>query len=156
MIEFSISFLIFFLSTFFAMEFAAWALHKYVMHGFLWWLHEDHHVINKKRWWQLNDAFAIFFAVPSFFSILFSALYRLPLLGAFGFGIMAYGIAYFFVHEIIIHRRVEIKALNKGIYIQGVKRAHHVHHSIRTQNGAKNFGMLIVPLIYFTKNPPLR
>ncbi|MEO0777155.1 MAG: fatty acid hydroxylase, partial [Bacteroidota bacterium] len=25
------------------MEFAAWFTHKYVMHGFLWDWHEDHH-----------------------------------------------------------------------------------------------------------------
>lgn len=156
MTEFSLICIAIFTATFFGMEFAAWALHRYVMHGFLWWLHEDHHVIDKNKWWQLNDAFAIFFAVPSFFSILFSAIYRIPTLGAFGFGIMAYGIAYFFVHEIIIHRRLNIKGLNKGWYINGVKRAHHVHHSVRSKHGAKNFGMLIVPLAYFGKNPPLR
>jgi len=25
------------------MEYVAWFTHKYVMHGFLWVLHEDHH-----------------------------------------------------------------------------------------------------------------
>lgn len=156
MITFTLDYFLVFMITFFGMELAAWVLHKYVMHGFLWNLHQDHHVIDKKRWWQFNDTFAVFFAVPSFFSILFSTLYSLPLLGAFGFGIMAYGIAYFLVHEIIIHRRVEIKGLNKGIYINGVKRAHHIHHSVRTKDGAKNFGMLIVPLAYYSKNPPLK
>jgi len=29
--------------TFLAMEWVAWAAHKYIMHGFLWNLHEDHH-----------------------------------------------------------------------------------------------------------------
>ena len=29
--------------TFFLMEGVAWAAHKYIMHGFLWHLHEDHH-----------------------------------------------------------------------------------------------------------------
>ncbi|MEZ4872708.1 MAG: hypothetical protein R2827_10835 [Bdellovibrionales bacterium] len=55
-----------FIITFLAMEFAAWWLHKYVMHGFLWNLHEDHHVPPKGRKWQYNDMFAIFFAFPSF------------------------------------------------------------------------------------------
>lgn len=32
-----------FLATFFFMEFMAWFSHKYIMHGFLWVLHEDHH-----------------------------------------------------------------------------------------------------------------
>ena len=26
------------------MEFVAWFAHKYIMHGFLWSLHKDHHV----------------------------------------------------------------------------------------------------------------
>ncbi|HBT09596.1 MAG TPA: beta-carotene hydroxylase, partial [Leeuwenhoekiella sp.] len=32
-----------FLLTFTIMEFMAWFTHKYVMHGFLWVLHRDHH-----------------------------------------------------------------------------------------------------------------
>ena len=35
--------IIVFLTTFFFMEFMAWFTHKYVMHGFLWSLHKDHH-----------------------------------------------------------------------------------------------------------------
>lgn len=147
------SWILVFLFTFFFMEFAAWFLHKYVMHGFLWVLHKDHHVVNKNRWWQLNDAFAIFFAVPSFFSILFDAIYSIPLLGAFGYGIMFYGAAYFFVHEIVIHKRINIRGLNKGWYIKGVKKAHHIHHSVRAKEGADNFGMLIVSIEHFKKRP---
>jgi beta-carotene 3-hydroxylase len=32
-----------FFATFFFMEFVAWFTHKFVMHGFLWILHKDHH-----------------------------------------------------------------------------------------------------------------
>ena len=32
-----------FILTFSMMEFMAWFTHKYVMHGFLWKLHADHH-----------------------------------------------------------------------------------------------------------------
>ena len=46
-----------FISTVVAMEFAAWALHKYVMHGFLWNLHEDHHLPYTTPF-QKNDLFA--------------------------------------------------------------------------------------------------
>ncbi|ULT23398.1 hypothetical protein KUH03_30015 [Sphingobacterium sp. E70] len=31
------------LITFVAMEGATWLIHKYIMHGFLWILHRDHH-----------------------------------------------------------------------------------------------------------------
>ena len=51
--------------TFFFMEFVAWATHKYVMHGFLWYLHKDHHVVNKDNKFQKNDFFFLIFAIPS-------------------------------------------------------------------------------------------
>ena len=31
------------------MEFVAWATHKYLMHGLLWKLHQDHHVVDKNN-----------------------------------------------------------------------------------------------------------
>lgn len=31
------------LITFLVMEGVTWLTHRYVMHGFLWYLHEDHH-----------------------------------------------------------------------------------------------------------------
>lgn len=142
--------LIIFTITFFLMEFAAWFLHKYVMHGFLWGLHYDHHVHNPNRAYQLNDFFALFFAVPSFLLILFDSLYDRPYLGALGFGIMAYGFAYFFVHEIIIHRRWKLFNIRNSWYVEAVNSAHKVHHSIYEKEGCSNFGMLIVPFKYFS------
>ncbi len=133
-----------FLFTFFFMEFMAWFLHKYVMHGPLWILHKDHHVKIPGRSYQLNDAFAIFFAIPSFFSILFDSMYHIPLLGAIGFGIMAYGIAYFYVHEVVIHRRWKIFNVPDYKYIKAIREAHRIHHSINTKEGCSNFGMLVV------------
>ena len=83
-----------FILAFVFMEWAAWALHKYVMHGFLWSLHEDHHIINKEKTFQKNDYFAVFFAVPSFLSILFGTLYEILWLEGAGFGVMLYGFVY--------------------------------------------------------------
>jgi len=136
-----------FITVFLLMEFAAWALHKYVMHGFLWSLHEDHHVPHKKTF-EKNDRFAIFFAVPSFLFILFGFLFEIPLLEAVGYGIMAYGFAYFFVHEVIIHRRLKFMR-GRGPYFRALITAHKHHHLIRTKEGCKNFGMLVVHPQYF-------
>lgn len=135
--------------TFWMMEFNAWFLHKYVMHGPLWFLHDDHHNPNPHRSYQLNDFFALVFAVPSFLLILTDHLYSVPVLGAVGFGIMAYGFAYFFVHEIIIHRRWKLFKIKSNWYIRGVNSAHKIHHSVQGKYGCNNFGMLIVPLKYF-------
>ena len=51
--------------TFFIMEAVAWATHKYLMHGLLWRLHEDHHVVDKNKVFQKNDFFFLIFAIPS-------------------------------------------------------------------------------------------
>lgn len=142
------SHIILFCSTFLFMEWAAWSMHKYLMHGSLWSLHEDHHTPVKGRWWQKNDAFAVFFAVPSFFSILFGSYWVDPHWATFGYGIMAYGAAYFFIHEVVIHRRLRFMSLDHW-YFQGVIAAHRDHHKNRFKEGCSNFGMLIVPIRYF-------
>ena len=51
--------------TFFFMEFVAWFAHKYIMHGFLWSLHKDHHQVDKDKTFQKNDYFFLIFAIPS-------------------------------------------------------------------------------------------
>ena len=38
--------------TFLFMEFVAWFAHKYIMHGFLWFLHKDHHQVDKNKKFQ--------------------------------------------------------------------------------------------------------
>ena len=47
------------------MEFFAWFAHKYIMHGFLWSLHKDHHQVNHDHKFQKNDYFFLIFAIPS-------------------------------------------------------------------------------------------
>ena len=54
-----------FLAAFSFMEFMAWFTHKYVMHGFLWHLHKDHHKKDHKGWFERNDLFFIFYAIIS-------------------------------------------------------------------------------------------
>ena len=47
------------------MEFMAWFTHKYIMHGFLWSLHKDHHHKDHSSWWERNDLFFVFYALVS-------------------------------------------------------------------------------------------
>ena len=93
--------LITFFVTFFIMEFMAWFTHKYIMHGFLWSVHKDHHHKNHDSWFERNDLFFIFYAVVSmgcFYLWSYEGFwYGLPI----GFGIMAYGASYFIVHDIL-------------------------------------------------------
>ena len=52
------------IGVFLLMEPITWATHKYVMHGFLWVLHRDHHQV-EPGFFEKNDAFFVIFAVPS-------------------------------------------------------------------------------------------
>ena len=93
-----------FVLTFLIMEFMAWFIHKYIMHGILWVLHKDHHQKDHDSWFERNDAFFLFFAVLSM-SFLMTADEAFWIGFPIGFGILAYGIAYFVVHDIFIHQR---------------------------------------------------
>ena len=52
------------LAVFLLMEGITWCTHKFVMHGFGWYLHEDHHK-PKYQGFEKNDAFFVVFAIPS-------------------------------------------------------------------------------------------
>ena len=140
-----------FLATFCFMEFMAWFTHKYVMHGFLWSLHKDHHRKDHDSWFERNDAFIIFYAVVSmslfYLGSATSFWYGWPL----GFGILAYGIAYFMVHDIFIHQRFKMFRNANNWYARGVRRAHKIHHKHLGKEDGECFGMLVVPFKYFKK-----
>jgi beta-carotene 3-hydroxylase len=142
---------IIFLVTFSFMEFMAWFSHKYIMHGFLWVLHKDHHHKDHDSWFERNDTFFIIYAVVSMGLIMIASntwfWYGLPM----GFGIMAYGAAYFLVHDIFIHQRFKIFRNANNWYARGVRRAHKIHHKHLGKEKSECFGMLFVPLKYFKK-----
>lgn len=135
---------------FFVMEAVSWATHKFIMHGFLWYLHEDHHKKGPGLF-EKNDAFFIIFAVPSFCSILFGTIYSIYWLQAIGFGIMAYGFAYFLVHDIIIHQRVKWFTRSDNIYVRTIRWAHKMHHKHLEKEDGESFGMLYVARKYWEK-----
>ena len=136
------------LATFIFMEFVAWFTHKFVMHGFLWSLHRDHHQVTGKIF-QLNDFFFIIFAVPSMILILFGTYGTHQWLLFIGLGILLYGLAYFFVHEIIIHQRIRLFRYTKNPYFVGLRKAHKAHHKKLEKEEGLCFGMLAVPFRYF-------
>jgi len=134
--------------TFFAMELVAWATHKYLMHGLLWKLHKDHHVVDKNNKFQKNDFFFLIFAIPSMILIYIGYEYdNISLF--FGLGIALYGLGYFIVHEIIIHQRLRFFKKSNNSYIKSIRMAHKVHHKTLGKYGASSFGMLIVSKKYF-------
>ena len=115
----------------------------------LWSLHKDHHVKDHDSWFERNDFFFIFYAVVSMaFVISWTELgfvYGLPI----AIGIFLYGLTYFIVHDIFIHRRFKLFRNANNWYAKGIRRAHKMHHKNIKKGGGECFGMLFVPFKYF-------
>lgn len=135
-------------STFFFMEFMAWFAHKYVMHGFLWFLHKDHHV-KEPGFFEKNDAFFLIFAIPSWLFIMFGMMNGGDFRAFIGIGILIYGLCYFLVHDVLIHQRFKWFRTVKHPYLKAIRKAHNAHHKIRGKEHGTCFGMLIVPKKFY-------
>ena len=130
------------------MEFVAWFTHKYVMHGFLWVLHEDHHRPTG-RGWQKNDWFAVFFALPSILAIVTGLLRGVMPLVSAGLGIALYGVGYVLFHDIMFHRRIRgLRIPARGRYLKRIVNAHKVHHQTSGREGGTAFGFLYAGRTY--------
>ena len=141
-----------FFITFFSMEFVAWSAHKYVMHGFLWQLHADHHLKDDEGFFEKNDSFFLIFSIPSFLCFLFGAMFNQSQLIAVGIGIAAYGACYFFVHDIFIHQRFKLFRNSNNRYLRAVRRAHKMHHKHIGKFQGESFGMLFFPIKYWLES----
>lgn len=142
------------LLTFILMELVAWGLHKYILHTFLWRIHDSHH---KPRLGltEKNDIIAFVFAIPSWLCMMFGIMDGNDFKLYIGIGILLYGIAYFLIHDGLIHRRIKVFSNSpKSVYLLGVKighLAHHKHDSDKDYNKDNDvaWGMLWVPKEYF-------
>ena len=145
-----IYYLIVLISAFLVMEALTWFIHRFVMHGFLWYLHRDHHQV-KPGIFEKNDLFSIIFAVPSILLIYFGTYDNIWWLQAIGFGVMAYGFAYFIVHDVIIHQRFKWFSRSSNTYVRAIRWAHKMHHKHLNKNRGESFGFLIVNKKYWDK-----
>ena len=121
-----------------------------VMHGFLWYLHRDHHQQGPGVF-EKNDWFFVIFAVPSILLIFYGTINQQGWMQAIGFGIMAYGAAYFLVHDVIIHQRLKWFRRSKSPYIKAIRWAHKMHHKHLDKHQGESFGMLLVHKKYWKK-----
>ncbi len=136
------------LATFGIMEFMAWSTHRFVMHGFMWYFHEDHHVPHQKIF-ERNDVFFLIYAIPSWLCIMLGMMNASVVSVSIGFGILLYGIAYFLVHDVLIHRRFKWFDNTDNWYFRALRKAHKVHHKNQGKEEGQCFGMLWVPMRYF-------
>jgi beta-carotene 3-hydroxylase len=141
------------LATILAMEFVAWFAHKYVMHGFLWNWHEDHHQPHPDDgFFEKNDLFFLVFALPSMTSFIVGfEVAGLGWLVYVGIGICIYGLIYFLIHDVYIHQRFKWFRQLDSRYSRAILRAHGAHHANREKEAGESFGLLIVNSKYFRK-----
>lgn len=140
------------LAFFICMEFVAWSAHKYLMHGFLWFLHRSHHdPAYRHGFFERNDFFFIIFAIPGILLILTGSRANFNWMFFAGLGIALYGLCYFLVHDVFIHQRLPwLKQIN-NLYFRAIRKAHKVHHKRMEKVGGESFGMLFVPFKYFRR-----
>ena len=127
------------------MEFFAWFTHKYVMHGFMWFFHRDHHIRDGRKV-EWNDVFAVIFAVPSIVLIYLGVVNPNSYLLSIGIGIMLYGGAYFMFHDVYVHQRIPILKNFSNRYLRATVKAHLEHHN---PHANYNYGFLIAPFKYY-------
>lgn len=139
----SILFLI--LATVIAMEWVAWASHKYIMHKWGWGWHRDHHEPHDKML-EKNDLYGIVGAV---LSISMFAIGSPMIMGAnawepgtwIGLGVLFYGIIYTLVHDGLVHQRY-FKYVPKRGYAKRLVQAHKLHHATIGKEGGVSFGFV--------------
>jgi beta-carotene 3-hydroxylase len=133
------------IAAFLFMEFVAWFSHKYVMHGFLWVLHKDHHIRDGRKI-ENNDWFAFIFATPSVVSIILGVQNDFNYLFYIGLGIALYGLAYFLFHDVYVHQRLKLFGKFSNRYLRATVKAHKEHHN---PHAHYNYGFLIAPSRYY-------
>jgi len=127
------------------MEFVAWFSHKYIMHGFLWSLHKDHHheSMKKHSFFEKNDLFFLIYAIPAMILFIIGFSIQFYALVAIAIGITLYGFTYFVVHDWMYHGRITKVGAPKSAYFKAVMKAHTAHHHPSNSNDFKNFGLLV-------------
>lgn len=133
------------LATVAAMECIAWASHKYIMHGWGWAWHRDHHEPHDNLL-EKNDLFAL---VGAAMSISMFALGSQWVLGDsawwpaswVGLGILLYGVIYTLVHDGLVHQRYFKWVPQRG-YAKRLVQAHKLHHATIGREGGVSFGFV--------------
>ncbi len=134
-----------FILTVLFMEGFAYVAHRWLMHGPGWFLHKSHHR-PRTGTFELNDLYAVVFAVPSISLFWYGiGLGHGALYAWIGGGIAAYGAIYFGFHDVIVHKRIGHRYLPKSTYMKRVMQAHRLHHVVETKDGTVSFGFLWAP-----------
>jgi beta-carotene 3-hydroxylase len=141
-----LSILLIIIATIAAMELVALFSHKYIMHGWGWAWHRDHHEPHDNIL-EKNDLYGVVGAAMSISMFLWGS----PLVAGtsawepatwIGVGILGYGIIYTLVHDGLVHQRY-FRWVPKSGYAKRLVQAHKLHHATIGKEGGVSFGFLI-------------
>jgi beta-carotene 3-hydroxylase len=124
------------------MELVATLVHRHVMHKAGWAWHKSHHEPHSNIF-EKNDLYAAIFAGISI--VLFLAGGFIPALWWIGLGMVAYGLLYALLHDVLVHRRIRFPGQPRNGYLKRLVQAHRLHHAVREREGAVSFGFLYAP-----------
>ncbi|MBA4300936.1 beta-carotene 3-hydroxylase [Algoriphagus alkaliphilus] len=130
-----------------AMEFSGWFIHKYLMHGPLWMIHKTHHQPSK-TFFELNDLFSVLFGSIALI-LIFTGVESLDYRFWMGVGISLYGVLYFVLHDVLVHRRLKWFDRPRNTFLKGIFKAHQAHHRTNQKEDAVSFGLFVVPKKFF-------
>ena len=133
------------------MEALGWFIHKYLMHGPLWFIHRTHHRPSGKgpEW---NDLFSLLFGGMGM-GLWWWGLEDRPLVLGTGVGICLYGALYFIMHDGWVHRRWRVPMRSRFPYIEAMIRAHRAHHVSLKAKPSESYGLFWFPSKFLIKKP---
>jgi beta-carotene 3-hydroxylase len=135
----AISIVLVLIATVIGMELFAWAAHKYIMHGWGWAWHRDHHEPHDGVL-ERNDLYAVVFSVIVI-AMFTAGGWWSPLLWWIAMGITIYGLIYMLVHDGLVHQRFMRWVPRRG-YAKRLVQAHKLHHATSGKEGGVSFGFI--------------
>jgi len=128
---------------FLGMEVLVYLSHRFVMHGPGMPIHKSHHQRRRQPGWERNDLYPLMGSALAMAGFGLGLNVRgMEVLLPMAIGLSIYGAAYFFVHDIYIHRRLAWFDVELSV-CERLKAAHRIHHLW----GGEPYGMLfpVVP-----------
>lgn len=115
------------LAAFVLMEPVTALAHRLIFHGFGYGIHLSHH-LPRTGAFEKNDFYPLISALITM-SVIALGIWKpsLEFLIPIGFGMTAYGVAYFFIHDLVVHQRAPWLRI-KPAWFKWHFEAHMLHH----------------------------
>jgi beta-carotene 3-hydroxylase len=131
------------LSTLVAMEGVGTLAHKYVMHGWGWWLHRSHHRPHLGML-EPNDLYLLALALIASGLMLLGRSGH-PAWQWVGLGVAGYGVLYVIFHDGLFHRHWPRRRVPLSGYVRRLHLAHRLHHRGPVHGKGVSFGFFYAP-----------